>query len=170
VAWLKGLFEELFHHDTIIITAAHPLADDPSVQYSVVPHTPWGEITLRWWADATYGYCFDLVDIARRKILNFKDLQLVRSAGFYGTYMPMESIEEGHRRCNLGGNNAEIKYTVNADGIVEERYAVMKGSCVGLRRRGGGRLIAMVAGPGVPYNEDSVVPEGAPVYMTFPPV
>jgi len=130
--WLKKHFEDIVSRVPIVVAAAHPKADDKTMQYSVVPGTPWGELTIRWWADPLVGYCFDLVDIAQCKIGAIpKDLQFVLKTGSGFGRLRLETLEEGHRLANLGPPSAacaRVVYPLNDDGIVEERYAVHKKS------------------------------------------
>ena len=114
------------------------------------------------------GYCFDLVDIAQHKIQAVpKDLQFVLKTGSGFGRMCLETLEEGHRLANLGPTSAQVVYSPNADGIVEERYVVHKKACLGLCKRGSNTLIALVIGPEATYISGSV---NVSVYYTFPPV
>ena len=108
------------------------------------------------------------MDIAQHKIRAIpKDLQFVLKTGRGRGTTGLETLEEGHRLANLGLSNARVVYPLNSDGIVEERYAVARKACLGLRKRGSNTLIALVVGPEATYFPDSV---DVPVYYTFPPV
>ena len=108
------------------------------------------------------------MDIEQRKIRAIpKDLQFVLTTGSGRGAILLETFEEGHRLANLGPGNAQVVYSLNADGIVEERYGVPRKACLKLCKRGSNTLIALVIGPEATYVPGSV---NVPVYYTFPPV
>lgn len=105
------------------------------------------------------------MDIAQRKVRAVpKDLQFHLWAS-WGSSIELESLEEGHRLANLGG--AVVNYTPNADGVVEERFAVPKKSRLGLHKRGSTKPIALILGPGADndFEEDL----GVPIYLPITP-
>jgi len=151
LSFLKEKFTKLDYAELKVI-AAHPKADDESVCYSVFPGTPWGEVTIRWWADITFGFCFDLVDLEQRKVRAIpKNLEIVRPER-NGTFYAMKSLEEGHRLANLG--SAIVKYPLNADGIVEERFAIPPSMPLGLRRKGEKKPFVMTNSPARFYHPE----------------
>lgn len=164
-SFLRDCFAKI-DFGTAKIVAAHPKADDESVCYSVFPDTPWGELTIRWWADITFGFCFDLVDIEQRKVRAIpEDLEFVRP-GRVGKYNAMKSLEEGHRLANLGG--ATVRYPRNADGIVEERFAIPPNSPLGIRKKGQIRPFVMTNSPARFYHPEAVHDNVPVIALTRP--
>ena len=67
-----------------------------------------------WWADPSFEYCFDLVDIEQCKIRAIpKDLQFVLTTGSGRGAILLETFKEGHRLANLGPGNAQVVYSVS---------------------------------------------------------